>query len=128
MSAFLCSPKHIAVVATWAAESGLVEDREAAARQFAEANIKSVSYRYSEEEACATQEWLSMELDDYLEDCAKPVTGYAVAQIHSLASSLDYQSCEHPEWETSEAKRIIDAVLTDTSVAPAGKCSPVRRI
>jgi len=28
-----------------------------------------------------------------------------------LAQCLDYQSCEHPEWETSEAKAFCDALI-----------------
>ena len=37
-------------------------------------------------------------------------------QAIKAARCLDYQSCEHPEWEASLAKRIVDAIIV-TAVA-----------
>lgn len=31
-------------------------------------------------------------------------------QVIKACDCLNYQSCEHPEWETSEAKRLLDGI------------------
>lgn len=122
MSAFLCSPKHIALIATWAADRGLVKDRSSTARLLAEENIRSVAYRYPN---VAVEWWLSMTEEAYLAECMRTrVEGYAPDRVNNLAKSLDYQSCEHPGWETSEAKRIVDLVIRDTAGHPRGMYAP----
>jgi hypothetical protein len=30
--------------------------------------------------------------------------------VIKAADCLDYQSCEHPEWDKSEAKQLLDAI------------------
>jgi hypothetical protein len=36
--------------------------------------------------------------------------GFSEAQIVMAADCLDYQSCEHPEWENSEAYKLLEAI------------------
>jgi hypothetical protein len=125
MSAFLCSPKHIALIATWAADRGLVKDRSATARLLAEENIRSVAHRYPHRAENLVEQWLDMTEEAYLTACMRTrVEGYAPAQVNNLAKSLDYQSCEHPGWEASEAKRIVDRVIADTSGYPQALYAP----
>ena len=125
MSAFLCTPKHIALIATWAADRGLVKDRATAARLLAEENVCSIAYRYPHRAENLVEQWLDMPEEEFFTKCMETrVEGYAPAQVHSLAGSLEYQSCEHPDWETSEAKRIVDLVIRDTAGHPRGMYAP----
>lgn len=125
MSAFLCTPKHIALIATWAADRGLVVDRAATARLLAEENIRSVAYRYPHRAENLVEQWLDMPEDEFFTKCMETrVEGYAPAQVNNLAESLDYQSCEHPGWKTSKAKRIVDLVIRDTAGHPRGMYAP----
>lgn len=119
MSAFLCTPQHIAAIATWAEKRGLVPDRKLTAYRLAKENIASIAYRYPDTADDVVGKWMNMEEDDYFEDCVKKDSfNRPGSHIHSLARSLAYQSCEHPEWDASEAKRIIDLVLEDTAGLP----------
>jgi len=115
MSAFLCSPRHISAVATWAAKHGLVESRESFATMLAKENIKSIAYRYPETRRDVIGEWMDMEEDDYFEDCCAEFTERLPhAAIHNLARSIDYQSCEHSGWEESEAFHLLSKVIIES--------------
>lgn len=124
MSAFLCSPKHIAVVATWAADRGLVSDRTQAARLLAEENVRSVAHYYPDRAETLIEQSHHIDDETFFAGCTQAVTGYAPAQVHKLAESLDYQSCWHSGWENSDAKRIVDAVVNDTAGHPAAWNAP----
>ena len=63
-----------------------------------EENIKSVDHRYSEENGVGAYEHVRTLLP------IDPV------QVFASLACYEYQSCEHPEWETSEAKVICDAI------------------
>jgi hypothetical protein len=120
MSAFLCSPKHISAVATWAAKRGIAESRQLFATVLARENIRSIAVRYPDTRADVVGKWMDMEEDDYFEDCCAEFTERLPhAAIHSLARSIDYQSCEHPGWQKSEAYRLLRKVIIE-----AGKWDP----
>lgn len=61
-------------------------------------NVTSVNYRYDENEPCVY-------------DHGTPAhTQWTAVEILSAISCYEYQACEHPEWTTSEAKTIIEAL------------------
>lgn len=72
-------------------------------------NIKSVSYRYQDSQVTD----LPGRTDaSYIIPYKHPIFGkqYPVIQIIKLINCLDYQSCEHPEWDSSESKSFLDGL------------------
>lgn len=61
-------------------------------------NYRSVNYRYNEEDA--PQRYT------YKQPRKVPTLIEALKAI----DCLEYQSCEHPEWETCEAKKFLDSL------------------
>jgi hypothetical protein len=94
MSAFICSDKHFAVVAK------ALFAQPTSAQQFADAlkreNIKSVNYRYRD---CAERaRFRKVNLDAATADDVKQYDG---SQILVLLMCIDYQSCEHPDYDNT---------------------------
>ena len=106
MSAFICNNSHVTALAVYAARNCLLGWTDAAkvgAMLHAE-NVKSVNYRYGEAtepdfEIC---EWAASH-------------GFSEVEIIKAAHCLDYQSCEHPGWEKSEACKLLEAIVGDRS-------------
>lgn len=106
MSAWIVSKRHIDAIVTAAINAGL--SRGKTADQLGDMlwreNVASVSYRYRE---------------------ARPDVFYrfepnALNDPWSLVKQLDcydYQSCEHPEWEASEARALIENLRAHTMAA-----------
>jgi hypothetical protein len=85
MSAFICTDRHIATIAT-----ALFADKrqaQAAANHFKRENIRSVNYRYKERTR-ATKCDMAQAAD------LNKFTGHDIA---AMLNCLDYQSCEHPD-------------------------------
>jgi hypothetical protein len=94
MSAFICSDKHFAVVAKALFAS------PTSAQQFADAlkqeNIKSVNYRYKD---CGdTKRFRKVNLNAATADEVKQYDG---SQILMLLNCIHYQSCEHPDYDST---------------------------
>lgn len=92
MSAYICSDRHIASIALWAAmdSAGKLKGWKDIAQEIADAlkreNIKSVNYRYSERtrfKKCDLSKAEVLQPED----------------VVSLCDCLDYQSCEHPDYK-----------------------------
>jgi len=104
MSAWIATDKHIGSLALYYATNILTIDtsQESVAMQdianiLKEENIRSVNYRYSEETP--------------ITECDLSVAvSLSHIDAHSLASSLDYQSCEHEEYYGSNAARILQEI------------------
>lgn len=129
MSAYQVSNKHIAIlvraasallpqwhrVFTWGSGPGerietqyereQIKDEKQTACMLADENAKSVAFRYGKAPAsvCAPSSWPSQSWTP----C--PV------KILMAIKCYEYQSCEHPEWETSSAKRFCDR-LRDVAI------------
>lgn len=106
MSAFICNHSHITALAVHAARhriGGHTDPRAIGEILHAE-NVRSVNDRYGEatEPRFRLCEWAAFH-------------PFPWVQIVKAARCLDYQSCEHPGWEGSEACRIVQAILSDTS-------------
>ena len=95
----------------------------------AKENIKSIGYRYPDTKGNEAHEWLSMKDNQhYIDECVNMNVGDAVISISEgmvekwvvnhkplsiikMARVLDYQSCEHPDYKTSEARDTIDRII-----------------
>jgi len=129
MSAFLVKAKHIAILSTWM-ENQYPNDnrfqRERTAPILAEENIKSLGYRYPNTKEKENLDFLRIN-QDYIDLCTtmkvgKPVMTISATlvekhiientpiEIIKLADCLSYQSCEHPDYYTSEAHRITENI------------------
>jgi len=61
-------------------------------------NVLSVNHRYDEQEPTGAYGY-----QPFMQDVSP-------ANILGLLDCLTYQSCEHPEWETSEAYTILESI------------------
>jgi hypothetical protein len=103
MSAFICSDKHFAVVAKALFASPTAQ------QQFADAlkreNIKSVNHRYKESTRFRKVDLNAATADD--------VNQYDGHDMLCLLMCIDYQSCEHPDYNNtyfSLAERMLRAL------------------
>jgi hypothetical protein len=111
MSAFIVSNKHINAIVSWSAANNYgrrpsLEECHDAGRMLMAENCKSVGYRYAH-------------IPGMVQECADALEGYAfkpdttkrsAVEIIKACECLAYQSSEHDEWESSEAKRLLDTV------------------
>ena len=94
MSAFICSDKHFAVVA-----KALFADKyeqQLFANHLKRENIRSVNYRYNEKTR-VTRVNLNAASD-------ADVRQYDGSDILKLLNCIDYQSCEHPDYDSTMFK------------------------
>lgn len=69
-------------------------------------NYKSVNYRYQEATPCEPYRYSGEGIVQYLGS----ETVLPWAQVLASLDCYEYQTCEHPEWETSLAKAICDRI------------------
>ena len=94
MSAWICTDKHIASVVCNAYKDEDNEFKQKLADALKKANIRSVNYRYNERTKIT-----KCDLNE-----AEPLGWEDVAM---LTASLDYQSCERPDWKRSKARTAL---------------------
>lgn len=102
MSAFIVDKHHIDHIVTTANRWEMREANtpDELGRTLWTENVKSVAYRYSEPTdmtEAAEYRW--------------PVFGRVLKPVEALKAinCLEYQSCEHPAWQTSEARRFCES-------------------
>jgi hypothetical protein len=120
MSAYLVPKEHIdAILASYARALKATRlekpDLDHIGRALWKENARSVAYRYKE--ASDTQ-WEGYKHTALAVDMT-PI------QAYKLVDCLEYQSCEHPGWETSEAnklcRRIKDTLIASTAEWQSGQ-------
>lgn len=99
MSAFIVSDLHIATIVRNYAKLAPGTDLQVLADTLLAENIRSVNYRYEENTPIETCN-ISIYWDDASWD-----------QVLSLCDCLAYQSCEHPEWEGSAARTLLNDII-----------------
>lgn len=124
MSAFIVSPEHVSALVTYAianrvsyygfkakASIQITETNASVvgAELLAE-NVKSVSYRYSgridrEEKRAAKNYVFNAHPGDFDH-----------SDIIAACRCLDYQSCEHAGWARSQAREILNCIVTHAAV------------
>ena len=102
MSAFICNLSHITALAVYAARNRILgrDDAIGIGELLHAENVASVNYRYREitRPAFRLCQWAAFH-------------PFPRVQIVKAALCLDYQSCEHPGWRSSEACRLLTAVI-----------------
>lgn len=95
MSAWIASDKHIASIVC-----AVYSDdwRQVIADEIKKQNIRSVNYRYNERTKITSC------------DLTKAISLRDV-DVVKLAHSLDYQSCERPDWEKTKAYRHLRDIV-----------------
>jgi hypothetical protein len=110
MSAFVCSKKHVAALATFAvakkvwlgSKSAGPGDYESIYKTLAAENVRSVCHRYAADKA--------ENYADFLKPQGKFVVDNPVSII-KLAQCLDYQSCETDDWKDTQACGILKSII-----------------
>lgn len=103
MSAYICSDLHINTIVTWAVENHALPygtTPETIAALLYSENVRSVNYRYNERTKRTGFGY-----------CPASIDGITSVQIIKLCHCLDYQSCEHKQWERSKAKAFLRSVI-----------------
>ena len=106
MSAFICNSSHITALAVYAARNrlhGRTDANQIGVMLHAE-NVLSVNYRYGE---------ATIPNFEICEGAA--FHEFSQVQIIKAARCLDYQSCEHPGWQQSDACRLLQTIIGDDS-------------
>lgn len=115
MSAYLVDPEDIQALVQYAEQHNLLPEglnRATTARAIGRANLESVEYRYPDtREAGAARHFWTMSNQNYLKVVAEPFTGDALshAQAARLCGTVEYQSCERPDWPQSPVRRWLEA-------------------
>jgi len=101
MSAFIVNKKHIDYILSTNLyskyENATMEKLNAIGQELVNENFKSVNYRYHEN---------NQPYKYYFQ----PVLNFNPIQALKAVNCLDYQSCEHPTWENSNAKKILESI------------------
>ena len=115
MSAYICNPEHIGVLAAYAMRGSITKERifevQELAKLLMSENIRSVAYRYpNDEDGCRGYEGMKDKLliRAAVDDAARFLqngTWLPALHIIKLCDALEYQSCETPDYEHSFAYR-----------------------
>lgn len=79
---------------------------EDVAEMLRDENIASVRYRYGDADEVGM---IAEEPAITLHDITRKGRRLSAVDALSAISGLEYQSCEHPEWQESEARRFLEA-------------------
>ena len=110
MSAYMVSKKHVCVVANARDDGGKVSDKVKTAKLLWAENKKSIEYRYSDNCDDMMPKNMRITKADF-----KNLPGQSPVELIKACHCLDYQSCEHPEWEDSEARQILLRIVDTES-------------
>lgn len=126
MSAFLCGRDHIDLLVSNCADSWFHDNKRVylhdtprieVGRIMIRENIVSLRHRYPDYDWWATDDaWY----DRYLH--TPVLEDVSAEQIITACDCLAYQSCEHPGWDSSEAKAIVDATRTTALRVILNRC------
>lgn len=109
MSAFICNDYHISVLAYYAVtRNSIVLTSDYNAHEIGEIlhaeNVKSANHKYNESIKP------HFRLDTRALANAWQYSGKGTVKIIKAVHCLDYQSCEHPQWESSIAFDILERI------------------
>ena len=112
MSAFVVSKEDIDILVTaHLALEGLAwtnERADAIGRMLWRENVLSVAYRYDMPARHGAEH--AAYIDAIAAYRSEPICARAAA-VAKIARCYDYQSCEHPGWEASRARAIVDGLM-----------------
>jgi hypothetical protein len=111
MSAFLCSVAHLSVLTigiTANRDEPLFDDE--VFTMLLEENANSLKYRYTNPEDCTDEAIAGLRFNPLI--VLEHPQVFTPAALIKLAQSYRYQACEHPEWQTTRACRLIDELIS----------------
>jgi hypothetical protein len=121
MSAFIVSHDHIDAILAGYAKARKSYEPKLSIAQLTELgqlllieNSRSVAYRYNEP---VNENWRSYIFDI---TCLQKVPVPVIAQQLKLCSCLEYQSCERPDYEESDAYKLLERIRGDLISALPG--------
>lgn len=133
MSAFMCSDRHLGILAAYAVAHVLeavpynlrselerdgFEHKPGAtyrtisriASMLASENLKSLAYRYPRDHHLDAAAYDSIDIPRTIEADARMTPAlHIIKACHCYA----YQACEHPGWQDSAARKLVDAIEAD---------------
>lgn len=82
-------------------------------------NVASVAYRYPDDNQSSRPGPVSDDIDAEAEnyEWTDPRYRSTIGEAFQTIGCYEYQSCEHPEWRTSEAKRFCDSLRDHLAAA-----------
>lgn len=115
MSAYVVSKITIDALVTWASDQLTIdgsfnETPQELGQLLWHENHRSVNHRYRE--ASPTPEYVFEAVRT--RDVGDKLAAITAIEIIKLCHHLDYQSCEHPEWEASRANALLRRIASDT--------------
>jgi hypothetical protein len=117
MSAFLCNPHHIAILAKFlAGETKHFGNAPSIATSLAEENLKSVEYNYAETVGHSAREFLDMSNAQYLFKCRVLTQSPNLplpppARVFGMVRCYTYQAGDHETWSQSHAYQCAAYIL-----------------
>jgi hypothetical protein len=103
VSAWLCSRAHIAAIVEGYREhckpDATTQELSEIGADLWQENWDSVVYRYAHRDGNGPQPVYCTH--------QKPKRHYSPAEVGKALRCFEYQSCEHPAWEKSEARRLL---------------------
>ena len=130
MSAFICSPEHIAALAAFAAScdsviyewqgDNAITSAQHIARGLLQENIRSVNARYPHDNGIVeslpgsgyTLDQLNDMVDEQAERYFFTAPPLSLIAYLKMAACLNYQSCETDNWETTLAHRQLQWIIS----------------
>ncbi len=117
MSAFICSPEHIFTLANALSTQRFSKhDLKESAKILALANIESIKARYPRSSGNEANFFFPdiKANEEYIKLCQayQPAPTKTPVEIVKLAHCFEYQSCEYKGWETSQAKKLIESIIS----------------
>jgi|688.fasta_scaffold178836_7 hypothetical protein len=100
MSAFLCSKKHIQLIAFNYVEIMKTGNVLPIANELFKENLDSVNFRYSE--VTKFKKWTSL---------VPNLNVLPLVELYKAILCLDYQSCEHDGWYESKAQTLLNNLI-----------------
>jgi hypothetical protein len=124
MSAFIVRKKHIDYVVTAAVAAKAIPASEAdeTGRMLWRENLNSVAHRYPRDtgkgDRPGPRDFQDSDVETYVWEETAVLKGNS---LRETIGCLNYQSCEHPGWHTSEAYQLLELLKPAEDKSPRGK-------
>jgi hypothetical protein len=123
MSAYICNPEHIGLIAAWAVKHKAVRgfSPDDMAREMMSRNIHAIDYRYPGVEERDRPGPTGMTDKELISEACRWALCYAInipenvapLTIAKLVDGYEYQACEHPEWDTCTARDWVNKIRVE---------------
>jgi len=113
MSAWVCTDNHIRLIVTGAGRLDLLSkdtDLNHLTTTLARENVLSVDCRYGEETPKRDVAYSPVDRVDEPAIFKDRMSEEELLNLHKQVGCYEYQSCEHPGWDNSDAKGLCDRI------------------